>query len=63
MAELVQIVLLAALVGVTSGVVFAGVSIIRRRRSLQSVRPLLGVVSPQTAQDAVSAPNSPRKGK
>lgn len=63
MTELLQIIALAVFVGLTSGIVLAAMSIIRRRRRLQEPLPLLGVVMPQTPQDAVSAPNSPRKGK
>jgi hypothetical protein len=63
MTELVQIAVLAVFVGLTSGIVLAAMSIIRRRHRLQDQQPLLGVVMPQTSQDAVSAPNSPRKGK
>ena len=63
MTELLQIVFLAVFVGLTCGIVLAAMSIIRRRHRLQERLPLLGVVMPQTPQDAVSAPNSPRKGK
>jgi hypothetical protein len=63
MTELVQIAVLAVFVGLTSGIVLAAMSIIRRRHRLQDQQPLLGVVMPQTSQDAVLAPNSPRKGK
>ena len=63
MTEVLQILALAVFVGLTSGIVLAAMSIIRRRHRLQDQQPLLGVVLPQTAQDAVSAPNSPRKGK
>jgi len=63
MTELVQIAVLAVFVGLTSGIVFAAMSIIRRRHRLQDQQPLLGVVMPQTSQDAVSAPKTPRKVK
>jgi hypothetical protein len=63
MTELLQILALAVFVGLTSGIVLAAMSIIRRRHRLQDQQPLLGVVMPQTSQDAISAPNSPRKGK
>jgi hypothetical protein len=63
MTEVLQILALAVFVGLTSGIVLAAMSIIRRRHRLQDQQPLLGVVMPQTSQDAVSAPNSPRKGK
>lgn len=63
MTQLLQILALAVFVGLVCGIVLAASSIIRRRHRLQDQQPLLGVVLPQTAQDAVSAPNSPRKGK
>ena len=63
MTEVLQTLALAVFVGLTSGIVLAAMSIIRRRHRLQDQQPLLGVVMPQTSQDAVSAPNSPRKGK
>jgi hypothetical protein len=63
MTELLQIAILAVFVGLTSGIVIAAMSIIRRRHRLQDRQPLLGVVLPQTPQDAVSAPKTPRKAK
>jgi hypothetical protein len=63
MTEVLQILSLAVFVGLTSGIVLAAMSIIRRRHRLQDQQPLLGVVLPQTAQDAVSAPKTPRKVK
>ncbi len=63
MTELLQIAILAVFIGLTSAIVLTAMSIIRRRHRLMERQPLLGVVMPQTPQDAVSAPNSPRKGK
>jgi hypothetical protein len=63
MTELLQILALAVFVGLVCGVVLAANSIIRRRHRLQDQQPLLGVVLPQTSQDAVSAPKTPRKVK
>ena len=63
MTELLQILALAVFVGLVCGIVLTAMSVIRRRHRLQDQQPLLGVVLPQTPQDAVSAPKTPRKGK
>jgi uncharacterized membrane protein affecting hemolysin expression len=63
MTQLLQILALAVFVGLVCGIVLTATSIIRRRHRLQDQQPLLGVVLPQTSQDAVSAPKTPRKVK
>jgi hypothetical protein len=63
MTELLQILALAVFVGLVCGIVLTTTSIIKRRHRLQDQQPLLGVVLPQTPQDAVLAPKTTRKVK